>query len=276
MSVKEFNIHQHQTAVAVLVTTKNQLECQDCELLRLLAGFPTVANVQEAASQHFEFIFCADEGRLALMSIADHGMKPLVVDFLGGKMGYRAAKVQQNREVICKAVGMKQDKFPFVLDATAGLGRDAFVLAAAGSKVVALERSPVVFLLLQDGLNRAQNSELSAISSRIQLFQADAVEWLSKIENNHSQRDRSSPEVIYLDPMFPERKKSAAVKKEMQIFQQLLGFDLEPETLFEKALTLARKRVVVKRPTKAPTVTARKPTMQYSGKSARFDVYVVG
>lgn len=274
---EESNNRQNQSTIAVLEDTESQLEYCDDDSHSLLSQFTHLINFDEAAKKQIEFVFCSDEGRLALLSLNEPNMAPLVVDFCSGKMAYRAAKVQQNREVICKAVGMKQNAFPSIVDATAGLGRDTFVLAAAGSNILALERSTVVYLLLRDGLNRTQHSELSSISERIQLQQRDARDWATDFAStNRNEEATSFPEVVYMDPMFPERKKSAAVKKEMQFFQRLLGFDPEPETLFELALSIATKRVVVKRPAKAPTITERKPTMQYTGKSARFDVYVVG
>ena len=87
--------------------------------------------------------------------------------------------------------------------------------------------------------------------------------------------DSERPDVVYLDPMFPERTKHALVKKEMRLFRDVVGDDMDADALMELALEVARKRVVVKRPRKADSVAGRKPGYQLLGKSSRFDVYPV-
>ena len=77
--------------------------------------------------------------------------------------------------------------------------------------------------------------------------------------------------------MFPHKKKSALVKKEMRAFQQLLGADMDSARLLEVALNYAGKRVVVKRPSYAEPIqlaSGRKPNTAIESKKHRFDVYI--
>jgi 16S rRNA (guanine1516-N2)-methyltransferase len=124
-----------------------------------------------------------------------------------------------------------------------------------------IERSPIIAALLQDGLERAEGLEPL---SRLQLITGDAKEVLLELAQ--------TSEVIYLDPMYPESGKSAAKRKEMRLFRELVGDDVDITELFEIALQTARKRVVLKRPLKAPTLT--RPSHVLEGKTVRFDVYL--
>lgn len=193
---------------------------------------------------------------------------PVVVDFVHGKTGFRFLRAQH--EMIVKAVtGRSKDPLS-VVDATAGLGRDSFILAAAGFTVTAIERHPAIACLLLDGLDRAGLSpEGAAVADRITLRWGVAHSILPALP------DEERPDVVYLDPMFPERTKHALVKKEMRLFRDVVGEDVDGEALLDVALATARKRVVVKRPRKAEAVGGRKPGYQLLGKSSRFDVYPV-
>lgn len=192
----------------------------------------------------------------------------VVVDFLHGKTGFRAQRY--THEMIVKAVAGRSKEPLSVVDATAGLGRDGFLLAAAGFSVTLIERHPAIACLLADGLYRAaQDSEMAAICGRIQLQVGSAHDILAQMANS------ARPDVIYLDPMFPERQKSALVKKEMRIFREVVGEDDDATALLDIALQVALKRVVVKRPRKADTIGSRKPGHELVGTSSRFDVYPV-
>ncbi len=168
--------------------------------------------------------------------------------------------------MIAKAVGVGTGIRPSVLDATAGLGRDAFVLATLGCAVTLIERQPLIAALLEDGLRRATgDKEVGAIVARMTLLKGNAIELMRKMDE--------APQVIYLDPMFPHRDKSALVKKEMRIFRPLVGDDPDAPALLEAALELASHRVVVKRPRKAPPIEGAKPSYSLDGKSSRYDIY---
>ena len=207
---------------------------------------------------------------LQLIEVAEDAPGPVYVDFIGGAVGHRHRFGGGRGQSIAKAVGLKGGNNPSVVDATAGLGRDAFVLASLGCRVRMIERSEIVAALLEDGLWRAtEDAEISQwISERMQLIHADAVEWMNTLP------EEEFPEVVYLDPMFPHKQKSALVKKEMRLFQKLLGYDENEEALLNAALRIATKRVAVKRPDYAPPLADRKPTMVIKGKKQRYDVYV--
>ncbi len=190
----------------------------------------------------------------------DSQTTPLFVDF-------SSFVFRQGKEPIVKAVGAKGNYKPFVLDVTAGLGQDAFVLAASGCRVSMCERSKVVAALLQDGITRAsESSTLNEIVARMTLVQADALSYLQDL--------RIQPDVIYLDPMYPESGKRAAKRKSMTFFRDILGDDLDAHKLLDAALGKASKRVVVKRPFKAGFLNEQKPSAQMLGKTTRFDIYI--
>jgi len=169
--------------------------------------------------------------------------------------------------MIAKAVGIQSGIRPAILDATAGLGRDAFVLAQLGCDVVLIERHPLIAALLADGLARAlSDAEVGPIVQRMHLQKGNAIDLMTAWQGE-------PPQVIYLDPMFPHRDKSALVKKEMRLFRPLVGDDDDAPQLLAAALDLATHRVVVKRPRKAPGVAGRGPSHVLEGKSSRFDIY---
>ena len=189
------------------------------------------------------------------------------VDFVEGAVAHRRLFGGGTGQMIAKAVGVQPGVRPQVLDATAGLGRDAFVLASLGCSMTLIERQPLVAALLEDGLMRArQSAEVAPIAAQMRLLQGNAIELLSAWSDE-------APQVIYLDPMFHHRDKSALVKKEMRLFRPLVGDDLDAPALLAAALALASHRVVVKRPRKAPCIEGAKPSYVLEGKSSRYDIY---
>ncbi|MDZ7889170.1 MAG: class I SAM-dependent methyltransferase [Pseudomonas sp.] len=189
------------------------------------------------------------------------------VDFVEGAVAHRRLFGGGTGQMIAKAVGVQPGVRPQVLDATAGLGRDAFVLASLGCCMTLIERQPLIAALLEDGLARArQSAEVAPIAAQMRLLQGNAIELLSAWTDE-------APQVIYLDPMFPHRDKSALVKKEMRLFRPLVGDDLDAPALLAAALALASHRVVVKRPRKAPCIEGAKPSYVLEGKSSRYDIY---
>jgi 16S rRNA (guanine1516-N2)-methyltransferase len=193
------------------------------------------------------------------------------VDFLSTALAYRKAKGGGRNELLAKAIGIKGNSEYSVIDATAGLGSDAFVMASVGCKVCMLERSPLVSALLQDALIRLKEEQVDSwLTPLLSLVRGDAVALL----NQWSSLGHPPPDAIYLDPMFPHRKKSALVKKEMQALQNLLGVDPDADNLLEPARQLAQKRVVVKRPASAPFLAESKPNLSMSSKKHRFDIYL--
>ena len=195
-----------------------------------------------------------------------NGNLSIAVDFASAQSQYR--RKQGEKELLIKAVTSKGHQHPTLIDATAGLGRDAFVLASHGCQTTMLERCDELVALLQDGLTRARaHAELLPIIARMSLIHTDSITYLTSLTpENH-------PEVIYIDPMFPSRKKSALVKKDMQLLQQLITQEDDGSALLEIALTRASKRVVVKRPRKASSLGGLKPSFALPGSACRFDVY---
>lgn len=210
-------------------------------------------------------VLIVDEQGLAL-SRPGEAEKPLRVDFGNRQLAWRLRQGAR-QEALNKAVGLSKNADLSVLDATAGLGRDSFLMAAIGGRVRALERHPVLHCMLQAALKQAAlEPELAEIAERIELLETDSLDWLAA-------QAAGRVDVIYLDPMFPARDKSARVKKDMQILHQLLGPGDNADALLEAALDVAGKRVVVKRPRLAPVLAGRTPSHQLTGRSSRFDVY---
>lgn len=214
-------------------------------------------------------VLVLDNDGLRLANVEEPKSAGVQVDFADPAIQYRRNHGGGKQEAIAKAVGLKGKQSLRVLDATAGLGRDAFVLACLGCELTLLERSPVVAALLQDGLSRAANHpELGQwLPQQMQLLPGNSIQQLA-------QWPQDAPQVIYLDPMFPHRKKSAMVKKEMRWFQTLLGHDPDADHLLPPALALATERVVVKRPASAPLLNQTPCTMSITSKKHRFDVYI--
>ncbi|WP_354623448.1 class I SAM-dependent methyltransferase [Psychromonas sp. MME2] len=228
------------------------------KLLREKWGFLSTRN------DHFQLHLLPDH--LALEQVDDAKQGLVFVDFVSGAVAHRRKFGGGKGQSIAKAIGLKAGVQLDVIDATAGLGRDAFVLASLGCNVTLVERSPVAAALLEDGLERAyMNVEIGSwMQQRMRLHFGSGYEYLQQHETD----------VVYLDPMFPHKKKSALVKKEMRVFQGVVGADLDADNLLEVALNAARYRVVVKRPDYAPYLNDKKPTMTIKTKKNRFDVYV--
>ena len=229
----------------------------------------------EGDCTHPSFVFLFNDEGLLLARVEEEQMLSIRADFCGATVNYRRHKGGGKGQMIAKAVGLGTGDATTVLDATAGLGSDAFVLASLGCEMTLIERVPEVRVLLEDGLRSAtewgtlNDISLVEILSRMRLIEADAHKYLSKLSTAEIR-----PEVVYLDPMFPARNKSALVKKEMRVFHELIGADPDADKLLELALTCATKRVVVKRPRIAPTLADSKPSFTLEGKSNRFDIYI--
>lgn len=214
----------------------------------------------------FEILLTVTAERLELRFPQPSGSGPMFVDFVEGRHGY--GRDVHRFGLLFKAVGFGRGPLT-VLDATAGLGRAAFRLAYHGCRVTAIERSPILFALLMDGLERAARvPEIKEhLGGRLRVFHDDTREYLRKLAL------KDAPDVVYLDPMFPETKKSALVKVEMRILRRLIGDDLDAGELFEAARAIARQRVVVKRNREAKPL-APNPSHSHSDGTTRYDVYL--
>ena len=184
---------------------------------------------------------------------------PVCVDFLSTDV-QRRMKEPKGGQLLYRAVQAPEVKT--VLDATAGLGGDSIQLASWGFEVIACERNEKVFKLLEDGLRRFKDKNAG---DSLKVFNIDARTKMKEVK----------PDVVYLDPMYPDLKSSALPKKEMQLLRKLFG-DIDPENetteLLNEALKWAKLRVVLKRPPAAPQIG--KPSHSLEGKAVRFDIYV--
>lgn len=212
--------------------------------------------------------------RLALANPGGKLGSPFFIDFSHGQSAHRHQFGGGRSQPLARAIGLKGGANPTVVDATAGMGRDAFVLACLGASVTLLERSPILAALLADGLQRAAvDPQLdTTIPARMKLLEANAIQWLKTCPTGQR------PDVVYLDPMYPHRNKSALVKKEMRILRALVGDDDDAGELLQAALRCATKRVVVKRPRGAPHIVpaskqALRPASALESKNTRYDIY---
>ena len=216
-------------------------------------------------STGFSFALLRRDQRLQLTATED-----LEHPLLQIQLGSRdiARRVQGGRQQpLAKAVGLNRHRHLTVIDATAGLGRDAATLAGLGARVTMLERHPLLFALLQDALS-AMGNEI-AVDNRLTLQFGDACTALEHLPR---------PDVVYLDPMYASRGKTALPNRELQLLRQMVGEDTDTAALFAAALNVASRRVVVKRSPKAPCLEhpqGKRPELVFKGNRARFDVYLL-
>lgn len=237
------------------------------EAVKLAASYGLPASLDEE-----DFYLALNTDGLALVWRSRTDLQPLQVSFTRGVQAWRQQQGGGRQEAVVRALGVAKGFRPRVLDATAGLGRDGLILAHAGCKVFLLERHPAIHALLDQAVLQAQQDvrigtwvqERVQVLARGSLLAENQVESLAFVQ----------PQAIYLDPMFPERDKAAAVKKEMQMLQALVGADEDADELFVVALAFASHRVVVKRPISAPFLGQQKPTSQVISKKHRFDMYI--
>jgi 16S rRNA (guanine1516-N2)-methyltransferase len=223
----------------------------------------------ETRAAQFDYWLTLTTERLELRKCnADAG--PTYADFVAGPFGYRRVHGVGLRQLLARAIGLKAGFRPSVIDVTAGLGRDAFLLALLGCRVSMIERSPIVHALLADGLSRAQSTRAEHVDhlQRLTLTCADAIAVLENLV------DANRPDTVYLDPMYPHRDQSALNRKEMRTLRALVGDDEDAPELLAMALKRARRRVAVKRPRLAPTIAGPEPTFQINGRSTRYDIYI--
>ncbi len=189
-----------------------------------------------------------------------------MINFLDPALTYRRKFGGRKQESLAKACGI-QKGYKTVIDATAGLGEDGFILASLGFQVSMIERHPAIYKALQQAFEAAKSSrdsEILNIFSRLSLHYGDAKNIIPTLPR---------AEVILLDPMFPEREKSALVKQPMRILKTQVGEDLDADSLLLVSLQYALHRVIVKRPKGAPYLNQHQPDFQLIGKACRWDGY---
>ncbi len=297
--------------LAVLLEDVNNLEsetkakqlAQDLGLK--LHKVPLAGSVKKFSSAKWQLVI-SEEG-LSLRLSSEPKWSDIFIDFKSAALQYRKQHGGGKNEAIARAIGIKTNKHPRVIDCTAGMGTDSFIMASVGARVLMLERSAIISKLLIDALQRAHNAQVEC-EKHMHVVNFDSGDFLSifahktwrdvlsiqeaqKLDDfllasnwyesegsltTKAKENKFQADVLYLDPMFPHKKKSALVKKEMQAFQQLLGPDLDSERLMDAALEFPAKRVVVKRPANAPELSNAlgvKPIGNIPSKKHRFDIY---
>lgn len=207
-----------------------------------------------------EILYLTTEG----LQICIPDTKPSQIDFLSAARQHR--RIYGGKETLVKACGIKKDKKPItIIDATAGYGKDAFVLACYGANVILVEQHPVMAALLEDALKRFYAHTTLSHNVSLTLYCDNTVNFLKTLDE--------LPDVIYWDPMHPSRQKSAQVKKDMAFLQQWVAPETELESLIQLSLPYAKDRVVLKWPRKAPGLNSIKPNFIYEEKTVRFEVF---
>ncbi|MEC8333380.1 MAG: class I SAM-dependent methyltransferase, partial [Verrucomicrobiota bacterium] len=211
---------------------------------------------------------------LYLVQVTMENFLFISANFHGDTVKYRRQKGGGKNEMIAKAIGLNINTKLNILDATCGLGSDAFILASLGGHVTMIERVVEIHALVEDALMQAvewgrfSDPKLLGILNRMKLIKAEAATHMPSIKRENR------PDVVYLDPMFPPRKKSAKVKKEMNVLRNIVGSDSDSDQMLRIALNCALKRVVVKRPKSAKSIGYEKVNYTFKGKSNRYDVYL--
>lgn len=240
----------------------------------LMTTFPFFPDIDTVPAESYLIHFACDGHYVSWLE----GRKRLILkpDFVGGANAHRRKFGGGRSQLIAKAVGIQGQRKPSILDMTAGLGGDAFVLASLGCRVTLQERSPVAHILLESALTFALSRYVNESDADEDLRRALGLMQLEPLADAKDVNLERCVDVVYLDPMFPERKKkSALVKKDMRAFHVLIGDDADADALLACALECAQYRVVVKRPKLAPYLAGRAPTYQLAGKSTRFDIYAL-
>lgn len=221
-----------------------------------------LASMQAAIFDEYAYVLIATDKGLGVQFAFDQ--PPILIDLLNAKLRYRLENVSSKKEMLARAIGIKPKDKPTILDATAGFAQDSIVLVALGYQVTMIESAIPVYLLLQDALSRAQvDPFMKSLIKRLSYLHADAFHYLP--------HQKGKFDVIYLDPMFPHRSKSAKVKKNMAVLQSMVAPETNLESLLNLARACAAKKVVLKQPKSASLGV---PSYSLTGKINRFDVYL--
>ena len=230
------------------------------QVLSQRLALPLISN-DDKNQDRFTHFLCIDNTGLSLKTHPP--TTSLHIDFTQGQLAYRQAHLSRRNELLVRALGYSQDKLT-VLDATAGLGRDAFLMASLGHSLILLERNPVLAALLADGIARLQTQDSTI---QMTIHNIDAFTYCKTLSGE------KAPDIIYLDPMHPDRKKSALVKGNLRVLRDLVGSDPDSHDLLPLALVSAKRRVIVKRPRLSPHLNNQIPSFCLEGNHTRFDVY---
>ena len=287
------------TRIVLLVSERDALLHQKAESLSSRLGLPLIRHEGEIVTDRqlpltAEFDHHCLSGYDFALLVCTHGlmlkdlqssMRPLLIDFSKFSIGTTGSRPSVNRKLLVRAVRGRvkraesdhysPDGFhPDVIDCTAGLGRDAFQLALAGFRVLMIEKDAVMSALLADALQRAEpEADATAVSDRLRLEHSDALVWLDKSRERFTAQQRKSM-VAYIDTMFPEKKGTALVKREMQFLQSMIGPRDGCEELVLAARSAGFGKIVIKRPVHWKWKHAFKINATINSKVIRYDVVV--
>ena len=216
------------------------------------------------------FFLQKSEGRLCL---AERGQpkSPISVDFDSPQLRARMKRLSARSELLLKALGGKAGET--VVDMTTGLGTDTWLLATYGYTVYACEKSPTLYAMLEDGLQRVRASYegLSQISNTANNIRLRNLDSSSSVESNWGAK------YAVIDPMFPVKKKQALASGDMQMLQRFIGRGESVDRLLHAAKAQGIQRAVVKRALRSSERYAfLDPLYSLEGRSTRFDVFQFG
>ncbi len=197
-----------------------------------------------------------------ILYVIDPEGRELSIDFDDNKKDYARKNKQGGQELLIKALSGEK-KCRNILDLTAGLAIDAVFLSQCDFQVTALERNPVLYFLLTQALENTQRSDLS----ELRFIHSDSAQFLKNLTEDHFYQ------VAYFDPMYPDKKKTALPRKEMQIFKELVGRDADSQEVLQLALSKNFQRVIVKRPLKSEFLLPG-VIHSFKGTTVRYDLYV--
>ncbi|MFY7698050.1 MAG: class I SAM-dependent methyltransferase [Legionella sp.] len=231
----------------------------------LTVGFDDLKLRAEAEQLATKLELQLNNDYLPRLSLGNDKLQLLSHDFLPIAADFNASRWQKRRDA-GKKQGLiracKPKEGVFIIDATAGWGRDSAILASFGARILMLERNKILAALLDDALQRRESNTLD-----LSLQHVDAKDYIQALNAD------DYPDIIYIDPMHPVRNKNALVKKDMQILQNFLGPDEDARELIDISISRARQRVVVKWPQHLNPLI--KPQLSITGKTVRFDVYLL-
>lgn len=252
--------------IRIAVSAESNHEIENAKGLASALKLPFIDDAEKFNTYNYILVY-SSQG-LTLHSI-NNNFKPFRIDFVSDALTYRRQHISRKNELLVRALGVIQNYKPTIIDTTAGLGRDAFIMASLGCNVLMLERSDIMCALLRDALKRLKSHPEIYNALSLTLFHTDATTYLSELDQTQL------PDIIYIDPMFPARDKSALVKKEMRILKDIVGPDLDSAKLFEVAYEHCLRRVIVKRPKLADPLVERPADIVFRGKATRYDVYLI-
>ena len=253
---------KNSPSVAIVASSEGLTE--DETKLASFLGVP-ITTVEQVRHSGLSFYLKFMPDGLALLDLDGGAGKPTVVDFSSAQLESRVSDSLAKQNLI-KALGLKKNPHPRVLDGMAGLGKDAYLMAMAGCKVHMLEKSGVVYSLIKDGLDRLkQCGYLEFGEQALSLQFGDFLDIPP---------DTEKYDLVYLDPMYQGANKKSKAKRDIERLQRLLGKEDNEALLLQHGLIIAKRRVIVKRPKNAPQFAGKTPDIIYKGSSARFDVYL--